>query len=218
MRHSLPIADLETYVSRLLANHLPDGYVSKHTFGVLFGRALERVEYCFSRINRKYYRDKDEVVFDHMNTDHMAVLLYFYANTVWRESGDVALPTRLFYLNKIMHGLDLFYSVVMPDIFFPVHPVGTIIGNARFSDYFVFYEQCVVGAIENVYPRFGTGIVMYARTSVIGNCQIGNDVVLAANSFIVNVDVPSDTVVVGQYPGQRLLPNNRSTLQRCFGA
>jgi serine O-acetyltransferase len=110
MRLSLSAYDLESYVSRLIANHLPDDHVSKHTPGLLFGYALERLENCFSSINRKYYRSEGEVVFDHVNTDHMAALLYFYANTVWRESGDEALPTRLFYLNKIMNSLDLIIS------------------------------------------------------------------------------------------------------------
>jgi serine O-acetyltransferase len=106
----------------------------------------------------------------------------------------------------------------MPDIFLLVHPVGTVLGHAKYSNYLVCYEQCVVGAIGDIYPTFGSGAVMYARTSVLGNCQVGNDVVFAANSFVIDIEVPSDTVVVGQYPGQRLLPNKLPTLQRCFGA
>ena len=61
----------------------------------------------------------------------MATFLWFLGNTIWKETGDEDLPTRLFYINKIMHSLDLFYTVQMPDMFLLIHPVGTIIGRAR---------------------------------------------------------------------------------------
>jgi len=216
MRLSLPTAELERYVFRLIASHLPDGHVSHHEPGVLFGRALERVEYCFSCINRKYYKTDGVVMFDHLNGDHMATLLYYFANTVWRESGDEGLPTKLFYVNKIMHGCDLYYSVAMPDVFLLVHPVGTVLGKARYGNYLVVYQNCTVGAVTDVYPTFGDGTILYSRSSILGDCQIGDDVVFAANALIVDTHVPSHTVVVGQYPDQRFEPNRRSVRQRCF--
>jgi len=218
MQMSLTPIDLEQYVMRLVIHHLPDGYVTEAAQTRLFGWALERVEYCFARIERKYYQRDKTVLFDHLNGDHMATLLYFFANTVWRETGDTELPTRLFYLNKILHGLDLFYSLAMPDIFMLVHPVGTVLGHAGYQDYLVVYQNCTVGAITDVYPQFGTGTILYSRTSVLGNCKLGDDVVLAANSMIIDLDVPSATVVVGQYPAQRFLANNKSVRSRCFDA
>src|SRR5262245_57773275 len=114
MRLSLERAALEEYVIRLVAHYLPDGYEAPAEQRRLIAAALGRVELCFSRIERKYYRLDGSACFDHLNGDHMATLLYFFANTVWRETGDAALPTRLFYLNKVLHGLDLFYSVALP--------------------------------------------------------------------------------------------------------
>jgi serine O-acetyltransferase len=216
MHLSLPAVDLERYVLRLIVNHLPDNYASGHAPGVLFGRALERVEHCFSYIDRKYFKNDKAVMFDHLNGDHMATLLYYFGNTVWSESGDEGLPTRLFYVNKIMHGLDLFYSVSMPSVFLLVHPVGTVLGNAQYGDYLVVYQNCTVGAVTNVYPKFGDGTILYSRSSVLGDCRIGDDVVFAANSMIVDTNVPSNTMVVGQYPDQRFQPNKISVRQRCF--
>jgi len=59
-----------------------------------------------------------------------------------------------------MHGIDLFYSVPMPDVFMLVHPVGTVIGKANFSNYLVVYQNCTIGADTDVYPNFGEGIVL----------------------------------------------------------
>jgi serine O-acetyltransferase len=218
MKTSLSSAALRDYVHRLLAHHLPDGYMPGDADMHAFALALERVEHCFSRIHRKYYVEAGDAVFDHLNGDHMATLLYFYANSAWRESGDAALPTRLFYLNKILHGLDLFYSVAMPEVFLLVHPLGTVLGHARYEDYLVVYQACTVGAVTDVYPCFGKGTIFYSRSSVIGNCTLGDNVVLAANAFVVDSDVPDNTVVVGQYPALRQLPNARSVRERCFDA
>lgn len=218
MEMSLAPAELEQYVMRLVAHHLPDGYVAPAEQTRLFARALERVEHCFARIERKYYRRGKTVVFDHLNGDHMATLLYFFGNTVWQQTGNAALPTRLFYLNKILHGLDLFYSVAMPDIFMLVHPVGTVLGHGHYQDYLVVYQNCTVGALTDIYPRFGVGTILYSRTSVLGNCKLGDDVVLAANSLIVDLEVPASTTVAGQYPAQRFSPNTKSVRARCFDA
>ncbi len=217
MRLSLSPQKLESYILDLVRHHFPDGYRPAYAIAPLLERALQRVEYCFDRIHRKYYRDGDEILFDHLNTDHFASCLYFLGNTVLRETQDTELPTRLFYLNKVMHGLDLFYSVAMPDIFFLVHPVGTVIGNAHYGDYLVVYQNVTVGADEaGIYPSFGTGTVLYAKSTVIGACNLGNDVVLGANTFILNTDVPAGSLVVGNYPSHRITPISLPVARRIF--
>lgn len=218
MRTSLPPPDIERYVQGLLQNHLPDGYAWPDASKKTFATAFERVEHCFTAIDRKYYREDGQAVFDHLNGDHMATLIYFLSNTAWRDQGNEELAVRLFYLNKIMHGLDLFYSVSMPKIFMLVHPIGTVLGNAEYNDYLVVYQNCTVGAVTTTYPIFGEGTILYSRTSILGSCQLGDDVVVAANTMIIDQNVPSKTLVAGQHPNVRLLPNDRSVKARCFEA
>jgi len=217
IRLSLAPQRLEAYVLDLVSHHFPDGYRPTYSLAPLLERTLQRVEYCFGHVHRKYYREGDEVLFDHLNGDHFASFLYFLGNTVWKEAQDTELPTRLFYLNKVMHGLDLFYSVTMPDIFLLVHPLGTVLGNARYGDYLVVYQNVTVGADEaGIYPSFGSGTVLYAKSTVIGECNLGNDVVLGANAFILNADVPPGSLVVGQYPSHRVTPTSLAVARRIF--
>lgn len=217
MRLSLPPQQLEAYVLNLVRHHFPDGYRPTYLVAPLLERTLQRVEHCFSHVHRKYYREGDEVLFDHLNGDHFASLLYFLGNTVWQEIQDTELPTRLFYLNKVMHGLDLFYSVAMPDIFLLVHPLGTVLGNSHYGDYLVVYQNVTVGADEaGIYPNFGSGTVLYAKSAVIGECNLGDDVVLGANAFILNTDVPTGSLVVGQYPSYRIVPTSLAVARRVF--
>ena len=216
MKLSLPADRLSLYVRRLLLNSFPDGDALDAWSESAFSRALERCEHSFSHIRRKYYLEDGATVFDHLNADHMASFLYFLGNSLWQEQGDVPVATKLSYLNKVMHGLDLFHSVEMPDIFLLVHPVGTVLGNARYGDYLVVYQNCTVGAVGTDYPAFGNGTILYSRSSVIGKCQIGNDVVFAANSAVIGMDIPDNSVVLGMHPDNRIVANAESVRMRCF--
>ena len=215
MHMSMSADEIADYVRNLLSLHFPDGR-RNHFSQSNFSLALERCEYSFSRIKRKFYQHNDITLFDHTNADHMAAFLYFFANSIWKNSGETELPVKLSYLNKIMHGLDLFYSVEMPNIFLLVHPLGSILGKAKYQDYLVVYQNCTVGSVDNDYPIIGKGVVLYSRSSVLGKCQVGDDVVFAANSSIVNTDVPSQTVVLGNYPNFRLKENLTPVYDRCF--
>lgn len=217
MQLSLSPQRLEAYVLDLVRHHFPDGYTPAYSLAPLLERTLQRVEHCFSHVHLKYYREADEVLFNHLNGDHFASFLYFLGNTVWQETRDTELPTRLFYLNKVMHGLDLFYSVTMPDIFLLVHPLGSVLGNASYGDYLVVYQNVTVGADEaGIYPSFGSGTALYAKSTIIGECNLGDNVVLGSNAFILNTDVPAGSLVVGRYPSHRIMPSALTVVERIF--
>jgi serine O-acetyltransferase len=213
---TLTLIDLTHFINNLLDSYLPDRNKSLVSIA-LIKDSLEKVEYSFSRIKRKYYQENGMPLFDHLNGDHMAVFLYYLSNLIYRNASNSQLATKLFYLNKIMHGVDLFYSVPMPDVFMLVHPVGTVIGKANFNNYLVVYQNCTIGADTDVYPSFGEGIVLYSGTSVIGNCIIGNNVIFGANTLLIDTDVSDNTLVVGQYPAQRIFQNQRHVREQIFG-
>lgn len=215
MNMSLSSSALLDYVMRLIALHFPDEDVYESPSSD-FALALERCEYCFSKIKKKFYYEDSHTVFNHLNADHMASFLYFLSNSIWKNSCNVKLASKIYYLNKIMNGLDLFYSVEMPDIFCLVHPLGSVVGNAKYSDYLVIYQNCTIGSNGEHYPVIGNGVVLYSGSSVIGNCKIGSDVVFGANSFVINFDVPSNSLVLGIYPNCRVIENQLSVYRRCF--
>ena len=116
--------------------------------------ALSRVERCFQRIHRKYFFDGRQVLFNHLNSDHYAIYLYFLSNSIFRKGKDEELASQLFLLNKTLHAADLFYSVNLPEVFLLVHPLGTVLGNASYGDYLVAYQNCTVGSTaDGRYPR-----------------------------------------------------------------
>ena len=216
MKLSLDPSELRDYILSLLSYHFPDGLTS-NIQKVSIDHALQRLEFSHSKVNKKYYQINKVPVFDHLNADHFASYLWFLGNTVFHERGEELLPTKLSYLNKVMHGLDLFYSVEMPDIFMLVHPVGSVIGHASFKNYLMIYQNCSIGATDSEYPVFGEGVVLYSKSSVLGSSQIGDNVILGANTLIVNSIVSSNTTIVGQKPNLRSWPYAGSVIYDKFG-
>jgi serine O-acetyltransferase len=212
---SLTAAELTAYLGRLLAHLVPDG-IEQVPAREHVDRALERLERCFAGIHRKYYTLDGSAAFDHLNGDHLATFLYFVSNTVFEESGDVPTATKLFAANKALHGLDLFYSVRMPEVFMLAHPVGSVIGAAEYGEELFVTQNCTIGNIDGAYPRLGRGVALYAGATVIGDVEVGDDVVFGARSFVVDTVIPSHSVVVGAHPGHRILPNHRPVHERVF--
>jgi serine O-acetyltransferase len=216
MYMNLPKSKLKKYIENLLAIYLPDGKKNKIRMRDL-GTALERLEYCFSKIKKKYYNLDGVSVFNHLNSDHMSMFLWFLSNTIWLDSESEQIPTKIFYVNKIMHGIDLYFKIKMPDIFILVHPIGTIIGNAIFRDYLVVYQNCTIGSNNNQYPEFGEGTILFSKSSIIGKCKIGDNVIFGANSFIIDKNINDNQIVLGQHPSNRLIKNHKITSNWFFG-
>ena len=59
---------------------------------------------------------------------------------VWIRGVD-EIPMALSYNNaifiSILHGIDVFFTVDLPDIFLFCHPLCTVLGRAQYSDYFL---------------------------------------------------------------------------------
>ena len=49
--------------------------------------------------------------------------LYFFANTISQDTDNRLLADKLYYLNKIMNGCDLYHEVNLPHYFTLDHPV-----------------------------------------------------------------------------------------------
>ena len=221
MKMSLTEQELSRYVVKQLSNYFPDQQQHSLDIVAIMNKALQRIDYCFGHIRRKYYQSLDDngesqTLFNHLNSDHYASFLYVLSNQAWREN-KITLAEKLFYLNKALNGFDCFYSVELPKIFMLVHPVGTVLGNAKYQDYLVVYQNVTVGStLAGVYPEFGKGCILYSKASVIGNCRIGANTIIAANAMVINFNVSNDQMALGLYPNCRLSSSNIKVKEDIF--
>ncbi len=219
---SLLTDSLADYIANQINNFFPDKHlVSKNDLVPTVKIALERTFKCFSEIDQKYYADGNSVLFNHLNSDHYSIFLYLLSNSLYLKGLDAhkrQVADKIFLLNKALHGIDAYYSIKLPEVFLFVHPIGTVLGNAEYGNYFAVYQNCTVGsgAVGSDYPAFGDYVVLFSGSSVIGNCNVGSNVVFGAQTHINNTDVQSNTVVTGRYPSNQIRENKEHVLNRRF--
>lgn len=163
--------------------------------------ALDRVEYCFGRTDDKYYRKDGEVYFNPFHSGQYCIFLYYLSHLIAKEEGpDLLLADRVYYLNKALNGVDLYHAVEMPRVFMLDHPVGSVLGRAAYGEYFRFSQNCTVGNNHGIYPRFGANVTLMSGAKIVGACNVGDDVVIAANAYVKDADIPSHSLVFGTSP------------------
>ncbi len=203
-RKSISENELCVVVSKQINNMIPDNnLVSATDLQQYVNTAYDRLFHCFKAINNKYYNEGGDVYFNHLHSDHYCSFLYLLSNTAYLQK-NTDLATKVFLLNKYLHSVDLYFSVSLPEVFLLVHPVGSIIGNATYENKIVIYQNCSIGSVykdeKYIYPKFGENIVLYSRTSIIGECRIGNNVIFGANTFVMKSTIENNSLVTGAYP------------------
>lgn len=210
--------DLCAYVAHQLNRFFPDNRpVAPGQLRSVMGEALERTHACFAGIEKRKFRANGQVMFNYLHPDHYAMFLYLLSNTVSRRDKTNPLAFRLFYLNKVMHGLDAYHDTELPEVFQFMHPLGTILGHAKYGNYFCVYQGCSVGSDEDgVFPEIGEHVILYAGASVIGRSKIGNNVVIGASAMILNRDIPDNKVILGGCSHLNMRDNTRHVRERRF--
>ena len=169
---------------------------------------LERCKFCFAATPNKYYAKDGEVYFNPFHSGQYTIFLYYLSNSIFKlNSAHSLLADKIYYLNKIMNGCDLFYEITLPAIFMLDHPVGTVMGRAQYGNYFTFGQNCTVGNNKGVFPVIGESVKMSAASMILGNSKIGNHVILGAGACVKDQVIPDYSLVFGSSPQLLIKPN-----------
>lgn len=216
MIQSLDIKTLGRFTTQQLNNSFPDFLIKSSTLDGFVKKSMKRVEYCFSKIKNKYFFDGKNALFNHLNSDQYAMFLYFLSNTIWQEETETNLASKVYCLNKALHGLDVYYEIELPEIFLLVHCVGTILGRADYQDYLTVYQRVTVGGNNGLYPQIGEGVVLYGNSALIGNVTTGNNCFLSYGTTVVDNSVPSNVLVYGRSPNLTFKTTQKSVVNQFF--
>lgn len=217
VEYSLSHDALASYVAQQLDHAFPDDHCHRTTIRDVLPTALDRVAHCWRHINNKYFFDGSRVCFNHLHGDQWAMFLYLLSNSAHRCDVDRPLCSKLYLLNRMHAGIDLYYEVNLPDVFYLQHPVGSVIGRADYKDYLVIYQRVTVGAnLDGACPEFGEGVVLFGNASVIGQSRVGSNVMVSGGAAVMDSDVPSNSLVFSGYPSPTIKPSKRSVAERFF--
>lgn len=212
----LKLSGLVDYVSQQLTNFFPDdkGVEDKQTIRIHIDEALLRLRICINAV--RLWKPEQ---FDYLHSSQYCTFLYFLANTIWRSGGDISTCNKLFYLNKVLNGIDCFYEINMPDIFFIGHSSGIVLAKAEYGNHFVIYQNSTVGKNHGIAPVIGERVVMYPNSAIIGRCKVGSDSVLAAGTRVLNTNTPGNCYVFsGKECGLSFTAQKRNIISDIFRA
>jgi len=199
MNFAIPQHEIIELIIKQIDNNFTINNIEKDLIIKRFQNVIKRCEYCFSHTKNKYYTNNNTTFFNPFHSGQYSIFLYFFSNEVWKE-GNTILADKIYYLNKSLNACDLFYEIELPGIFMLDHPVGTVLGRAKYSDFFSFAQNCTVGNNRGIYPKIGKNVRMCANSMILGNCNIGENVTLAANTCIKDQNIPNDSIVFGSSP------------------
>lgn len=224
MKLSLPKEQLKRYLGKQLETWFPDGLTEKYYRGGdvdrAFSEGLERLEYCFSHINLEAYSNEEgETFFSHLHTDQYSQFLYYFMNTLWKISENKIVCEKAMLLNRALSGLFVSYKTDLPNIYLTYHPVGTVLGCAGYSDYFMALQNVTIntgGKRDGFYmPKLGKGLFMAAGSSIIGSKEIGDWVSVGVNATVYNQKIDSFKLV-RNCSGQTEVTENRKCMQKSY--
>jgi serine O-acetyltransferase len=194
----------QEYLLKLILKQLDNNFfVEKkeiESISSILNQVLERVENCFKATSNKYYCKDGGVYFNPYHSGQYTIFLYFLSNSIFTETGNSILADKIYFLNKIFNSCDLFYEVELPEKFELDHPIGAVMGRANYGNHFNFSHGCTVGGNNDLYPTIGENVSMMSDSKIVGKSIIGNNVIIAANSYVKDQDVPDNVIVFGSSP------------------
>jgi serine O-acetyltransferase len=189
-------AKLQIYVSTQLKNLFPDEFRDEDkVIGAYLSESLLRLERCINSV--RMWKSGE---FNYLHSSQYAIFLYYLANTIWRREKNVRVCSKLFYLNKTLNGIDCFYEIEMPEVFFIGHSVGIVLAKATYGNFLVLYQNSTVGKNHGEAPVLGEGVVMYPNTAIIGKSTIANGSIISQGVSVINRATKEGSIV---YQGQR---------------
>lgn len=178
---------------------MPIGVLQQHISRNM-DHALNRLEHCINGV-RMWASEQ----FNYLNSSQYCHYLYFLSNSIWHnEQGPDAagVATRLFLLNKALNGIDLFYEIELPPVFFIGHSVGIVLAKATYGNYFVLYQNSTVGKNHGIAPVLEEGVIMYPHTAIIGRCHIGKGTIVSQGVSVINQDTPGGCIAFAGSDGR----------------
>ena len=161
--------------------------------------AEEKAIRAMSSFNNKYLLKE----FNPFNSVMYCNYLYWISRLLYIDGYGV-IADKVYYLNKTLNSVDLFYGIELPEEWSCEHPLGAVLGRAKYGNHFFFYQGCTVGGNYHKgilsYPEIGDNVLMYSNSKILGNSIIGDNVVISANAYIKDEVIPENSIVFGQSP------------------
>lgn len=176
-----------------------------------------------SKIKLSYYRKENpnggfDGLLNLAYLDHYVILGFRLARKL-ADTGFKDLAEAVFYSYRMRGDFDMYYKADVGDFFLPSHALGTCLDNhVKYGKLFQVYNKVHVGPYnivgkdpsDWVHPIIGDYVTVLAGSNIYGKTKIGNNVIVAVGTTLINAEVPDNCVVSGTSPNLFYMPLKRS--------
>lgn len=172
---------------------------------------LLRLAICFSRLKNEYFRYEGQLSFNPFHSGQYCCFLAFLRDHIKKQPTGTDLADKLYLLNKMLNGLDI-YSAIMPDAIFFEHPVGTVFGRATIGNGCMVNQKVTLGGTVRkdgsgyCYPVLKEHVLLFSNAQIFGSVTVGEFSVIAMNATVVSEDIPPHSLVFGSSPNLTIKP------------
>lgn len=122
------------------------------------------------------------------------------------------------FINYTVNGVFATCKMELPETMYFDHPLGSVIGRAKIGRGFVAMQNCTIGSKNSgnkvAFPSLGENVIMCSNSSIIGTCRLGDNVIVAANCHINDVDIPSNSIVFPHGDSIKVVTKTRDEIKK----
>jgi serine O-acetyltransferase len=141
-----------------------------------------------------------------------AIIIHRFTNLLWKLKIPL-LPRVLSQISRFLTGIEIHPGARIGKGFFIDHGMGVVIGEtAEIGDNCVLFHNVTLGGTGKHkgkrHPTIGSNVMIGTGAILLGPINVGNNVRIGANTFILMRDVPDNTTVAGT-PGRIVKMNGQ---------
>ena len=210
---------MEEKIYQLVIHQLQNFWIDfdKEAIHESIGEAIVSMNdnYC-EMSSERFYTKNGGLVFNPVYSVTWNIFLYRLSRILYLK-GNQQEADCVYYLNKIMHSTDWFYQIELPKHFGAEHPIGSVLGKAKYGDYLFVYQGTTIGANRTggklVHPILGNNVLLYTNATVLGKSVLGDNVIISADSYLLNENIPSNCIVYGKTPNIVIKKKDEKTIK-----
>ena len=179
----------------------------------------------FKHIPNKYYSDGNDIILHTAHYSQSCLILLELNNIIYnsylknKNEKLLEICDKIYFMNTTQSSCDLYYDIDFPKKIFCDHPLGSVIGRAKFSEKssLVFGGKCNIGQNRFVYPEIDGDLVMYSGSVLLGKTTVKGLVVLSYGSYVKDEGLLENVLIFGQSPNliiKKLKPDD--FIKYCF--
>lgn len=180
------------FVNFLLSNVYSSIEIDEEIIIDAFKKTIKDVKFHYPNLTNEEVQKRIE-----NNNNELAVFL-FRLGRICHENNLEEQKLQIHWLLKQYCSCEIYFNNDIGEGFYVVHGQGTVIGSRnKIGKGFIIHQGCTIGHRKNGSGAgniIGDNVTLYANSSIIGELNIGNNVIIGAH-VLVTKDIPDDTVV-----------------------